>query len=296
MNARVLFVYDYEQSGSERVLTAFAKELRLRNYTVDCMAILDKPLAFKKKMAQSVSNDYDVVHFWNIRSSDSFLDDLCLPFGTTIHQIILPHNTNYIDHLKAYPPNWVHVMDSFTQQLLGTFDIASTRTRQCSDIEDRRGFLPLPPKLLLGSLGGNIDGSKRFDKIATIAEVSGIPVRLHDSSKYWAPIEVVDDFFATISIYINGALGVCGPIPPQEALLSGRPVLSVYTETMEQVIEHGKNGRFFDGSIKDGVRQLKIMLDDLDSYHKNTKATSFNNIEPAVDIFERKLLEILDES
>jgi hypothetical protein len=213
-------------------------------------------------------NAYDVAHFFNIRPAEYFKDDIDIPFGVTIHGFIVGAEQRYIDGINNLEPDWVHVMDSFSQNRLGQYGISTLLTEQ---VISTAGWshMPLPTEFAIGYLGGE-EGHhrefKRFSVIEAIAKGTDVPCYGHDATKEWISKSEVRALYSKMSIYVNAAWGACGPVTAQEALLCGRPVLTTPIDTMKEVIRPGFDGEFFDGSVEDGVRVLSDMRRNLSRY------------------------------
>lgn len=88
-----------------------------------------------------------------------------------------------------------------------------------------------------------------------------------------------------MAVYVEASFGMTGPIPPQEALLQGRPILTTRITTMTEIMKEGVNGEFFDGSLKDLVRQATKIFDNYDHYYEGTKQTVLNSPKDAAERF-----------
>ena len=288
---KVLFAYDYPESGTESVLKEVACGLREQGHEIDLLYTEGGREAGSAAKDLSLLS-YDVAHFWNIRAVLPFKETIGIPFGVTIHGFVRGAEDGYFGSLQELEPDWIHCMDSFTQHRLGQQRLFATRTAQIIDIE---GFTPLaaPENFTMGFTGDmkDFDG---FDILTEIGVRTNIPMHGHDASLEWIPRDQMSDrFFSKISVFVSWAFGACGPVTAQEALLCGRPVLATPTETMVQVLRPGWNGEFFDGSVEDGIRQLRKIQENYQSYAENARRTTLNDPDPVIQTFIDKWKEIL---
>jgi len=261
---KLFFAYDYALSGTESVLLAVAGALRNRGHIVDCLAVGKDGAAIPPGLDRSLSG-YDAVHFWNIRPASHFHDQIVPPFGVTIHGFIAGHEETYIRELRRLAPTWIHVMDSYSRQYLGQRDLYSFQTPQCIRIEGWER-MSLPATFSVGYLGGDSEGFKRFPVIEAAARLSGCPCAGHNASDRWLSRQEVRALYARTSVYVNAAFGACGPVPAQEALLCGRPILTTPITTMLEVVRPGIDGEFFDGSAEDAARRISEIRQGIDRY------------------------------
>lgn len=289
--SRVLFVYDYPESGSERVLKEYAKYMA--PYEVDCLCVdLGKGIPSGYDLS---CTDYEWVHFWNIRTFEYFKDQICVPYGVTIHHIYPGQEQAVVNALTwKIMPTWVHAMDNFTEQNLGRYGVSCFVTPQIIDVSDIKREAPcLTPNL--SSLGGNSDGFKRFEVVEGAALLLGIPARLHDSSAKWISRKEVLEFLRGTYIYVNACFGCCGPIPPQEALLMGRPLVTTRTTTMLEILRQGLNGEFFDGSPEGCVRVVRKIMSRYEQYCGGAAYHTMPiNSERVAQVFVKRIKEALE--
>lgn len=252
----------------------------------------------------SVPEDTDILHCFT-RASIGHIDNVSQdshnlpPFGVTLHDV-QPFRWEFTArHLQAIQPRWVHVMDSFSQSFVGQLRFLCIRTRQVFDSSDWAAeLLPSPPHPTIGCIGSvgvsdhDFKGMRIVEAIALAARVVAHTRPVHNWS--WQAPAQVRDYYASLSVYVNAAWGACGPIPAQEALLCGRPVLTTPIDTMLEVIRPGFNGEFFDGSVRDGVRALHRILNNYEHYHQNAVNTMFNDPKEAVAGFRSRILEALE--
>ena len=75
-------------------------------------------------------------------------------------------------------------------------------------------------------------------------------------------IDMPGEFFSRIHCYVNASFCEGGPLPPQQALLCGRPVITTRTGFIESLVSPGWNGHFFDGSVTDLFTAINSVRED----------------------------------
>lgn len=288
------FFYDYPESGTERVVKAFHKALESMGQTVDSrpLAPLGMPNDLPADFDMSLSS-YDAAHFWNLRPYEHFEDTIKIPYGVSVHHIYPGSEKTVIEKLAKMSPYWVHTTDNFTEQNLGRYGVISFVTPQC--IETDASPLPEAEFPNLACIGGNSDGFKRVEVIREAAKLLDIPSFIHDSSAEWISKEKVTQFFRDSYIYVNACFGCGGPVPPQEALLYGRPVVTTRISTMLETVREGINGEFFDGSAKGCAWAARRIMDNYPWYAQNAADTILNNPLKSAYIFLANIEEKLEE-
>lgn len=287
---KLFFAYDHPQSGTESVLRAVAASLRTMGHVVDEMATGIEGKHVPKGFDVTLKG-YDAAHFWNPRASWAFIGDgISVPWGITSHgfggvgNVQQVTQARYIDFFKISDADWFHTMDVFTLNLLGREGIYSFYTPQ---VITREGFhrLPPPSTITLGCVGANDDGYKRFEVIEAAARMIGIQAVLHDSSATLLDKDGVIDFYRRVGVYVNACFGACGPVPAQEALLCGRPVITTHLQTMMDVVQAGVNGEFFNGSAEHLAKKVERVLADYMHYYDGTLTTKLNSPDEAARLF-----------
>ena len=283
----LFFAYDYPLSGTESVLMAMAEALRAKGHFVTTQTIGKNFDAAALDMSLS---SFDVAHFWNKRSFDPFAKAIRIPYGFTSHgfggsgDVQKYTQSHYIDYFKCANPYWMHTMDTFTLQILGRVGLHSFWTPQCITHEPFYR-LPKPKEMTLGCIGADADGFKRHKMIKEAAKQLKIPFIEYDSSYELVDKQGVINLYEQMAIFVNAIFGACGPVPPQEALLCGRPVVSTRIDTMVSVIQEGINGEFFDGSMPDLVKKVEIVFNQYDKYYEGTHKTILLSANEAADRF-----------
>jgi len=284
---RLFFGYDHPNSGTWSVQNAIARALEGMGHTIVSMAVpLDKEPA---GMDLSLSG-FDVAHFWNKRSYQYFAKEICVPFGFTSHGFGATGieqkkmRQYYVNYFKSTNPDWMHVMDSFTLSILGQDGLYPFWTPQCITQD---GFHRLEPPVgcTVGCIGHDGDGYKRHEMIGLGAKLAELPFLELNSSNGEVDKAGVIELYRQMGVYVNAAFGACGPVPPQEALLCGRPVVTTRIDTMVGVVQSGVNGEFFDGSPKDLAKKLRLIAANPGKYYEGTAKTVLYSAEESAKMF-----------
>ncbi len=262
---KIGFFYDYSDSGTERVVVPIAKAMRAAGHEI-AVQVVDKGRALPPGFDRSLA-DLDYAHFWNLQTAGLLAPTTVPPFGFTVHGLIPGAEAGYATFIHHFRPAWVHAIDLHTHIQLGRMEIISTLIPQCIDT-DGLHHLPYPEEFTLGYLGGDRQG-KRFGVVEEIARSLGVPCVGWDGdgvSKPWLSRAEVLDLYAKMSVFVCASFCDGGPIPPQEALLCGRPVVTTRVGQMPSLLEPGVDGEFFDGSVEDGCRAVERVWAEWEVY------------------------------
>lgn len=213
---------------------------------------------------------------------------------------VITMNVNHIESgkeerclklIELNSPEKIVVTDTFYQQRLGQLSL--TNVVYIPQAFDHSGFYPLtfPDKFTIGWLGTNW-AIKRFEIAKQAAEELGIAFIdgsrkdfLETNSPLWLADKI--EFFQKISCYVVTTFTDTGPLPPQEALLYNRPVISTVVGMMKDIIKPGYNGEFFDGSVEDLKKVIKTVQSRFNLY----RAAALTKL-PTVENIAKKFLDM----
>ena len=121
--------------------------------------------------------------------------------------------------------------------------------------------LPYPEEFTVGALGANM-AHKRFDDIERAAEQAGVKCIIsrrpsHEGGDY---VGKELDFYAQLSCYVCASWAESGPLPPIEAMLCGRPVVSTRVGMMPNLPIYLIN------NVDDLDRAIKAVKQDFIGY------------------------------
>lgn len=265
---KLAFVVEYAAGGSHNITIPVISELRRRGHEVDYFECFK---GTKLGDLDRTMKAYDAVHFVNTASMGQF-PDIVPPFSLTIHHMTMKALDWYARVLLEIPPDQIVTPDRFALRQLG--QMGHTNVRHIPNVIDASGFYPLaPPKqFTVGYLGTKTEATKRIHIVEAAASEAKVGVEFLFTEP-WKPQAEVLEFYRKISCYMVASFDDGGPVPPMEALLCGRPVVTTHVGMMEDIIESGENGLFFNGSSKDGARALKAVEGDYDHFRRGALET-----------------------
>ncbi len=291
---KIAYLVSYPQSGTLKIAEPVAERLRSTGVEVD-LIIVDKGKGEMMKDLSRSLEGYDLAHFWNFATRTHFDQDLTCPSVMTMHHLPFGYEGGYFRLLAACPPNMLHVLDHFTQRQLGQHGF--TNVAYIKQTFDHRKWreLPVPDDPALGYLGGNSDGLKRLPVIREAAERLGWPAIGNDSSKKWVDDADIVDIYRRCSIFVVAGFNEAGPLPAQEALLCGRPVITTYVGTMPDVIIDAYNGKFVDGSVASIVDAASSIHKEYHHYQHGVAHTYFPDPGIAFSGYVKMYKRVTDE-
>lgn len=262
---KIGFFYDYSDSGTERVVVPIAKAMRAAGHEI-AVQVVDKGRALPPGFDRSLA-DLDYAHFWNLQTAGLLAPGSAIPWGLTVHHVQLGTEPAVVGWIASHSPDLIHTIDPFTHVLLGRYELPSLLTPQPLERGDWTP-LPYPTQFTLGWLGA-AGASKRTHVVEEIARRLGVPCVGWDGdgvAQPWLGHEGARDLYRRMSVFVCASFEDGGPLPAQEALLCGRPVVSTRVGQMPAVIAPGATGEFFDGSVEDGCWAVERVKTEFDAY------------------------------
>lgn len=278
---KILFALDYPEGGTFHVASSLAPHLRALGHEVT--------LWYKDQPPPDLA-EFDLAHAWNMRAGIPLRDRL--PLVQTINSFLPQFASGYYE--AARRADAVHTHSPYVAQLLHL-----TMNGLCSTFIpvafDQEPFAPLPPppKFTLGWIGSD-RSFKRFEVAREIATKAGVPFVEWDVDKLHPWEKVAKEFFPSISCYLLASFNDAGPLPPQEALLFGRPVISTCVGMMNMVVRDEQNGLFFDGSVEGGVEAVKIMQEHFERFREGALNTWLPDPKDLAPRYERLYRRVLN--
>lgn len=287
---KILSIMPYNDGGTFNIATPVMKCLREMGHGVTEI-ICDKGRGLgdlERKLSA-----YDVAHFWATGDLTHFPEIEC-PFSVTIHHLPYGYEQGYKNILTQWNPDRIHVVDHFAQRQLGQRGFTSVVYIPQAIDQSRWKPLPVPAEFAIGCLGADNDGLKRFHIVEEAAGRLNIPAYIL-SNEPWKPFEEVQRLYEKISVYVVASFNDGGPLPPQEALMCGRPVVTTWVGAMPDLISPARNGEFYDGSVAGAAGAIQRIRASYDYYRHNALNTSHWAPEEVADQWERMFLEMADE-
>lgn len=253
---RIIYSLDYLEGGTFHVAEPLARALQAQGHEVRIVQLSDE-------LSDEEVDSYDLIHAWNARASLRFRH--LLPTVQTINSFVPQSAALYREAARA--ATIVHTHSPFVAQFLWMHEQVTATFIPTAIDPARLGNcdIPLPGQFTLGWLGSD-RSFKRFDVARAIAERAEVPYVQWDVDALHPWEKVRDEFFPAISCYLLTSWNDAGPLPPQEALAYGRPVISTAVGMMNMIVRDGINGLIFDGSIDMGVLAVREMQANFDKF------------------------------
>jgi len=208
-------------------------------------------------------SEYDLVHFTYFLNAASFMEDLLVPFTCQVHHFGAGSEELYSAQLRQWSPERIVVPETFVQRQLGQRSVA--RVVNIPYAFDHTPFKPTTynEEFKVGFLG--CDGeAKRFDVIRKACANAGVKYRDFDRNTKNEEVDYLDqeeilEFYDDISCYVCSSWTDGGPLPPQEALLCGRSVITTPVGMMPMLAEQHGLGNWivtYDGSVNELAKKL----------------------------------------
>jgi len=249
---KIAFVSMPKISPINTVLTPVVEGLRERGHTVDIFR------AGENTFLDIDDEDYDLLHvgYWQylplFHADNPNADFSFDPARITMQlfHIEADKAMHVLGLIKKFRPARLVVSDRFWWQWFGW---AAEIPASCfPPVFDRTPFKPLPlPRTFRLGICGQDTFYKRWGVARAGAAQANLPLveHIHDPlalGRTWT--ESMEEFYAKISALVVTTFTDTGPLPPQEAMLCGRPVISTPTGIMPDLIIPGVNGEFYDGT------------------------------------------------
>lgn len=198
--------------------------------------------------------EFDHVHFISLRAMHPFRDKIAVPTSATIHHMSLGTERYYTSLLEYLVPDTIHVTDHFTQRDLGRRGFCNVCVVPQA-IPRRFALLAgYPAEFTLGYIGGD-PKYKRFAAIEEMAARAHVKCIGHvTDTDNWLSEDELESFYQSINLYVVASFEDGGPVPAQEAMQYGIPVISTYVGSMPKypVV-------LYDGSVSGGVEAIKFV-------------------------------------
>lgn len=249
-------ITSYDAGGTWEFASSIKKDLEKRGHTVSLDAVGRGGARVKPTL-----ENIDIAHFWNLEEMKQY-PNLAIPTVATIHHIPVPGEGHYNTMLRKFRPDIIHVIDAFTLRQLGRWEFYNVVHIPQTFDHSKWQPLPFPETFTVGCMGDE-KSLKRFDVIEAAARLANVPF-IKMTSSPWKSEQERMDFFRSISCYVVASFEDGGPLPAQEALLCGRPVVTTHVGQMDRIIDEGASGCFHNGSIQDCARAI-LEAKDIDT-------------------------------
>lgn len=235
--------------------------------------------------------DRDIIHFNYFanmaRPTEGWRSLSQAKVTCSVHHMHPQHVSNYTRFIQVCAPSRIHTADPYCMRQL-----QQSGHHQVEVIPytfDHTPYHPLPPpqEFTVGYVGCDYN-TKRFDAIVEACQLAGVPhvgiarKTLNEEEDFLSHQHILDTY-SKMSCYVVASHNDGGPLPPQEALLCGRPVATTHVGMMPSVIREGVNGTFHNGSPKDMAKAILRIRDNYSHYHKGALRTHLPTTDEVVD-------------
>jgi len=287
---KIAFVNTWAGGAVYNVTKPIADELRNRGHEVDYFTLPQIELAGNN--FDPTFSDYDVVHVGYFMNANQLYQECEPPMTVGVHHIPSRLGERYAQLLRVFAPARIVVSNNMAATQLGMCSITNSTVIPYAFDHTNFSTLPYPEEFTVGILGGDYE-SKRYHIVKQACDIANIPLKQfiressEDDSKDFKPQDDITDFYRSISCYAVASFDEGGPLPPQEALLCGRPVVTTRVGMMNQLITSGVNGEVYDGSPSDLARCLVQIKEEFPWYAMNARTTVVPSVHVVADMWER---------
>ena len=295
---KIAFINTWRGGAVYNISKPIADELVNRGHEVDYLTI--DGINLMGNMFDPSFSDYDVVHITYFSNAAMFYEPIEVPFTVGVHHIPAIHGKAYANMIRMVSPHRVVVSNEFALIQLGQMGITDVSMIPYTFDHAPFKHMPYPDEFTVGILGGNYE-TKRFTIIRQACDLAKLPLKefvrdsADDDSKDFEEQSNITKFYEGISCYAVASFDEGGPLPPQEALLCGRPVVTTYVGMMPRIIMDGVNGRFHCGSPSDLAEKLIDVRDTFSNYIIYAKDTTFPSPADSAPTWERMFEDIKDD-
>jgi hypothetical protein len=257
--------------------------------------------------------EYDIVHIGYFNNLLYVKDDIEVPYTCSVHHIAANREVSATNFLMHFAPFGIVTADPFCQRQLGMYNINGVELIPYSFdhgpyeplfkeafavAKEPPGMTPSARDFTVGYIGCD-SSAKRFAVIEEACHRANIPCvgidrDTRNEEEDFLDQEKVNRMFLDSHVYVSAGWTDGGPLPPQEALLLGRPVISTRVGMMPELIKPGENGEFFDGTVDDLVSKLNYMRFNYIDYHMGAMATQLPSVPQTSMQYLRFWMRILE--
>jgi len=234
--------------------------------------------------------EYDLVH-WAWAGAKQW-KELAVPYTGTIWGIQLDNWEHWKNRLNESSFRKIVCDDDSTIMLLHQQDYTNITqiplTRNFSDYN----LLPYPEEEFTVGCFGNDYVSKRFAvtiKAVNLAKVKCWAMVFPPERQVTYLCDPIKDVYSKCHVLVHAAKKDTNSLPAMEMLACGRPIISVINCGIRRVLQEGINGEFFDGTIEDLAKKIKMIEGDYGRYWKGAQDTykSLPDIKVVAESYRR---------
>ncbi len=252
----VAIVTKWRGGALHNIFEPLAKELGATYLTVN--EILAD---IKKGKFDTTFSKFDLVHFTYF-ANITFFEDIEVPVTASAHHFDGGKEKDYLTLLEELSPSRIVVPEPFIQRQLGQHDILGVV--KIPYAFDHAGFKPTPyPKEFTVGALGTPRSFKRIHIIEEACKKAGVKFvelsREADTEDVnYLGQDKIHEFYDSINVLVCASWNEGGPLPPQEAMLCGRGVITTPVGMMlGPPISNYADIEYFDGTVSGLVEQIE---------------------------------------
>lgn len=275
---RVALLSGYPNGAIDQVMQVLAKGARKEGVDVDIVTMYPKP--------EAPWGEYDVVHAGYYPYLGKVPHSQIRAMTANVWHIALDLNNlrSIIICLSELDYKFLIADDVMTLQQLGQLDHTNVVLIPMPIDQDKWRVLPPPVEPFTVGVFCNDYFYKRWQVIVNACEHAGVnclPVITKENRKTY-DLDPLNDVYAKVHVLASATFVDTNSLPLREALLCGRPVISTRNDGLARVLQHGHNGRWFNGSVDDLAKQIRTIQADYATYRANAIATKFESLSDIV--------------
>lgn len=260
---KVALIAGYKDGAIDQVMRPLAKELTALGFQADLITYYD--MVDKDQWADTL-NSYDLVHWGFFMYALPFQGLITTKQTGNVWHIGVGQTEKYQEILHNLDLDRIVVDDGDCMTLQQLGQLGLTKVTPIPILFDYGRFQPLPEPEGPFTVGifCNDYNYKRYDIILKACEQAGVECHamiLPENRKMYS-LDPIKDVYAHIHVLAHATFVDTNSLPAREALLCGRPVIATRSGGLERVLDHGRNGLFFDGSVKDLVRKIAEAMEN----------------------------------
>lgn len=283
MRPKVCFVQTWGGGAIYNVMRPVYEGLKERGWRVGWEQIRD---------GVEVGDKYDLVHFNYWRNmpplEERLVEGLEVPVTISVHHIHPQHMLEAAEFIRAGEPVGIHTADPHCMRQLQQHSHHHVTTIPYTFDWAPYKVVEMPEEFTAGYLGCDYN-TKRFEAIRAGCQLAGVKCvgigrETLNEEENFLPHQEIIDLYKRMSCYVVASYNDGGPLPPQEAMLCGRPVATTHVGMMPLVVKEGVTGVFHDGTPKGIAGALQRIKDDQKWYHKQVVARARMDIPSAQEV------------
>jgi len=299
-SVRVALFAGYKHGAIDQVMRALHTQLQSMNVEADLYCTYDyvneSLTNFPSDEFIAKINKYDVAHFGYYKYATAFRGRLDVPCTINLWHIPIGIHDKYAQWLKLIDPARIVVDDgdAHTLQTLGQMGFYNCTYIPILFDYSRFSHLPPPPTKFTVGIFCNNYPYKRVQTIVEACRIAGVDchamVTQEDRKIYG--LDPVKNVYAHCHVMAHATFVDTNSLPMREALLCGRPILTVHSGGLDLVARDKVNSVYYDGSVHDLVRAIKYARDNYEALTEGARST----LLPSPTMIARSYLDVFEDA